>query len=166
MATRAKRPTGRTIESQIGTTGPFSQPRGGRSPSTPFSRIGHMFPICPARGNAPGFDIMDRMKRHEGPQTPYEVYCYNCRVTAATGTSRCVHCGGRLSGRAQRGGAAVVTELPDGDALAARGLARRKPRLAEIRRRAMRRIGELSAELEKARGEQRDITSSRRRGRR
>ena len=71
---------------------------------------------------------MDRMKRHEGPQTPYEVYCYNCRVTAAAGTSRCVHCGGRLSGRAQRGGAAVVTELPDGDELAARGLARRKPR--------------------------------------
>ncbi len=59
---------------------------------------------------------MDRMKRHEGPQTPYEVYCYHCRVTAAMGTSRCVHCGGRLSGRAQRGAAAVVTELPDGDA--------------------------------------------------
>ncbi len=107
---------------------------------------------------------MDRMKRHEGPQTPYEVYCSNCRVTAAAGTSRCVHCGGRLSGRAQRGAAAVVTELPDGDALAARGLARRKPRLAEIRLRAMRR--KLSAELEKAQGEQRDITSSRRRGRR
>ncbi len=71
---------------------------------------------------------MDRMKRHEGPQTPYEVYCYNCRVTAAAGTSRCVHCGGRMGGLAQRGGAAVVTELPDGDALAARGLARRKPR--------------------------------------
>ena len=109
---------------------------------------------------------MDRMKRHEGPQTPYEVYCYHCRVTAAVGTSRCVHCGGRLSGGAQRGAAAVITELPDGDALAARGLAGRKPRLAEIRRRAMRRIGELSAELEKARGEQRDITSSRRWGRR
>ncbi len=108
---------------------------------------------------------MDRMKRHEGPQTPYEVYCYNCRVTAATGTSRCVHCGGRLGGRAQRGGAAVVTQLPDGDELAARGWARRKPRLAEIRLRAMRRIGELSAELENAQGERRDITSSRRRGR-
>ncbi len=109
---------------------------------------------------------MDRMERHEGPQTPYEVYCYNCRVTAAAGTSRCVHCGGRMGGRAQRGAAAVVTELPDGDQLAARGLARRKPRLAEIRLRAMRRIGELSEELEKAQGKRRDITSSRGRGRR
>ena len=86
------------------------------------------FRFAQLAGNAPGFDIMDRMKRHEGPQTPYEVYCYNCRVTSAAGTSRCVHCGGRLGGRAQRGGAAVVTELPDGDELAARGLARRKPR--------------------------------------
>ncbi len=58
---------------------------------------------------------MGRMERHEGPQTPYEVYCYNCRVTFAAGTPRCVHCGARMGGRAKRGGAAVVTELPEGD---------------------------------------------------
>ncbi len=58
---------------------------------------------------------MGRMDRYEGPQTPFEVYCYTCRVTFASGTSRCVHCGGRLGGRAQRGEATVVTELPDGD---------------------------------------------------
>ena len=58
---------------------------------------------------------MGRMERHEGPQTPFEVYCYDCRVTFAAGTSRCVHCGGRLGGRAKRGGAEVITELPDGE---------------------------------------------------
>ncbi len=36
--------------------------------------------------------------RTSGPQNPYEVYCYQCNVTAPTGTRRCVHCGGRLSG--------------------------------------------------------------------
>lgn len=38
------------------------------------------------------------MQRQEGPQTPFEVYCYNCHVTFAAGTRRCVHCGGRLGG--------------------------------------------------------------------
>jgi len=33
-----------------------------------------------------------------GPQNPYEVYCYQCNVTAPVGTRRCIHCGGRLSG--------------------------------------------------------------------
>ncbi len=33
-----------------------------------------------------------------GPQNPYEVYCYQCNVTAPLGTRRCFHCGGRLSG--------------------------------------------------------------------
>jgi len=32
-----------------------------------------------------------------GPQNPYEIYCYQCHVTAPVGTRRCVHCGGRLS---------------------------------------------------------------------
>ena len=58
---------------------------------------------------------MGRMERHEGPQTPFEVYCYACRVTFAAGTSHCVHCGGRLGGRAKRGEAAVITDLPDGE---------------------------------------------------
>jgi len=33
-----------------------------------------------------------------GPQNPYEVYCFQCNVSAPVGTRRCVHCGGRLSG--------------------------------------------------------------------
>ncbi len=33
------------------------------------------------------------MERIEGPQTPFEVYCYDCRVTFPVGTRRCVHCG-------------------------------------------------------------------------
>jgi hypothetical protein len=37
------------------------------------------------------------VERHEGPQTPYEVYCYQCQSTFAVGTRSCVHCGGRLA---------------------------------------------------------------------
>lgn len=58
---------------------------------------------------------MGRMERYEGPQTPYEVYCYDCRVTFPAGTARCVHCDGRLGGRAKRGEVAVVTDLPEGE---------------------------------------------------
>ena len=39
----------------------------------------------------------DRVERRDGPQTPYEVYCYQCQATFALGTRRCVHCGGRLA---------------------------------------------------------------------
>jgi hypothetical protein len=35
--------------------------------------------------------------RAPGPQNPYEVYCFQCNVTAPAGTRRCIHCGGRLS---------------------------------------------------------------------
>jgi hypothetical protein len=33
------------------------------------------------------------METRVGPQTPYEVYCYDCRVTFPVGTQSCVHCG-------------------------------------------------------------------------
>jgi hypothetical protein len=33
------------------------------------------------------------METRIGPQTPYEVYCYSCRVTFPVGTRTCVHCG-------------------------------------------------------------------------
>ena len=33
------------------------------------------------------------METRVGPQTPYEVYCYDCRVTFPIGTQSCVHCG-------------------------------------------------------------------------
>ena len=36
--------------------------------------------------------------RASGPQNPYEIYCYQCNVSAPVGTRRCIHCGGRLSG--------------------------------------------------------------------
>jgi hypothetical protein len=36
---------------------------------------------------------MRRMETRVGPQTPYEVYCYPCRVTFPTGTRTCIHCG-------------------------------------------------------------------------
>ena len=40
------------------------------------------------------------MQQTTGPQTPFEVYCYDCQTSFAAGTKRCVHCGGRI-GRAQ-----------------------------------------------------------------
>ena len=43
------------------------------------------------------FDTIASMQS-PGPQNPYEVYCYQCNVTAPVGTRRCIHCGGRLSG--------------------------------------------------------------------
>ena len=51
------------------------------------------------------------MERSDGPQTPYEVYCYSCRVTFAAGTRRCVHCGGRLVGARQAATAARAPEM-------------------------------------------------------
>lgn len=53
------------------------------------------------------------MERTEGPQTPYEVYCDNCRVTFAAGTPRCIHCGQRLGGRASRAEPALGGPMPD-----------------------------------------------------
>jgi hypothetical protein len=34
-----------------------------------------------------------------GPQNPHEVRCHQCNVSAPLGTRRCIHCGGRLSGK-------------------------------------------------------------------
>jgi hypothetical protein len=51
------------------------------------------------------------LERHEGPQTPYEVYCYHCRATFAVGTRSCVHCGRPIGGRAGQPRAEGRTEL-------------------------------------------------------
>ena len=45
-----------------------------------------------------------------GPQNPYEVWCYQCNVTAPADARRCVHCGGRLSAQ----GSAPAEKLPHG----------------------------------------------------
>ena len=43
------------------------------------------------------------MRTVEGPQTPYEVYCHQCRVTFPAETKRCLHCGAKLgAGISQR----------------------------------------------------------------
>ena len=46
------------------------------------------------------------MEKVEGVGTPYEVYCFRCRVTFPVEARRCLHCGGQLSGRGERAGAA------------------------------------------------------------
>jgi hypothetical protein len=45
---------------------------------------------------------MRTMQRVEGPQTPFEVYCYECQSTFAVGTRRCVHCGRPLARQGSR----------------------------------------------------------------
>jgi hypothetical protein len=45
---------------------------------------------------------MPAMERADGPQTPFEVYCFHCSVTFPTGTRRCVHCGGPIGRRGLR----------------------------------------------------------------
>ena len=41
-------------------------------------------------------------RRQEGPQTPFEVYCYHCQASFAAGTRSCVHCGRRMGGPPKR----------------------------------------------------------------
>ncbi len=60
---------------------------------------------------------MRRMETRVGPQTPYEVYCYECRVTYPLGTRSCVHCGRPIGSPP---GARVSNPLlPGGDAVEA-----------------------------------------------
>ena len=42
------------------------------------------------------------MERAQGALTPYEVYCYRCRVTFPAEARRCLHCGGPLYGRGEQ----------------------------------------------------------------
>jgi hypothetical protein len=48
------------------------------------------------------------METRVGPQTPYEVYCYECRVTFPVGTRRCVHCGRPIGAGPLRGAPPVI----------------------------------------------------------
>jgi hypothetical protein len=49
------------------------------------------------------------MERTEGARTPYEVYCFRCRVTFPVEARRCLHCGGPLFARDERApGAAQI----------------------------------------------------------
>ena len=38
------------------------------------------------------------METRVGPQTPFEVYCYDCKVTFPLETRRCIHCGRPIGG--------------------------------------------------------------------
>ena len=55
---------------------------------------------------------MFAMDRVEGPQTPFEVYCFNCRVTFPMGTRRCVHCGGPIGRRSPQIAPQLAAEFP------------------------------------------------------
>ena len=52
------------------------------------------------------------MERVEGARTPYEVYCFHCRVTFPAEARRCLHCGGPLLGRGER--ASVASPISPG----------------------------------------------------
>ena len=57
------------------------------------------------------------METRIGPQTPYEVYCYDCKVTFPVGTRRCVHCGRPIGAGPLTRGAPPITpgaaDMPD-----------------------------------------------------
>ena len=57
------------------------------------------------------------METRVGPQTPYEVYCYECRVTFPIGTRRCVHCGRPIGAAPTARGAPPIVpggvDIPD-----------------------------------------------------
>ena len=44
------------------------------------------------------------MERLEGARTPYEVYCFRCRVTFPAEARRCLYCGDPLYERGERAG--------------------------------------------------------------
>jgi len=52
------------------------------------------------------------MERVEGARTPYEVYCFRCRVTFPVGSRRCLHCGGPLFGPGERTAAGAPIAVP------------------------------------------------------
>lgn len=54
------------------------------------------------------------MERIEGALTPFEVYCFRCRVTFPVEARRCLHCGGALSRRTERPGAAASIDSASG----------------------------------------------------
>lgn len=60
------------------------------------------------------------MRRVEGPQTPYEVYCYRCRVSFPAEARRCMHCGERLSASGEAPSLAVAAGVPESPRLPTR----------------------------------------------
>jgi hypothetical protein len=49
------------------------------------------------------------METRNGPQTPFEVYCYDCKVTFPVGTRRCIHCGRPVGGNPLTRGATPIS---------------------------------------------------------
>jgi hypothetical protein len=58
---------------------------------------------------------MGAMERAAGPQTPYESYCFNCRVTFPADARRCIHCGRPIGRRDPKGARPIAAELPAED---------------------------------------------------
>ena len=52
------------------------------------------------------------MERVEGAQTPFEVYCFRCRVTFPAEARSCLHCGGRLFKAGERAVPGPAQTLP------------------------------------------------------
>ena len=56
------------------------------------------------------------MKSVTAKTKPFEIYCHQCQSSFAAGTRRCIHCGGRLSPRANVPFALPETRLLSGEA--------------------------------------------------
>lgn len=57
------------------------------------------------------------METRVGPQTPFEVYCYDCKVTFPIGTRRCIHCSRPIGGNPLTLGATPITPGAEPDEL-------------------------------------------------
>jgi len=42
------------------------------------------------------------MRQHQTPTASFQVWCNECHTSFATGTKRCIHCGGRLAKQSRR----------------------------------------------------------------
>jgi len=62
------------------------------------------------------------MERVHGPQTPFESYCFSCRVTFPAETRRCVHCGGRTARAGQVQAGHVLTGAGEAPPMMAEGV--------------------------------------------
>lgn len=57
------------------------------------------------------------MERVQGPQTPFESYCFHCRVTFPVEAKRCIHCGGPLARAGRRLELGAAATAPDARSL-------------------------------------------------
>jgi hypothetical protein len=72
------------------------------------------------------------MEQTHGPQTAFEVFCYDCSTSFAAGTKTCVHCGQRIGKRRPGPAAETIQDFshPDDEQEAGESLGKRLASMA------------------------------------